>query len=225
MELYLDSSNLELIKESFSWCPLAGITTNPTIIAKDNVKDLFSHLLEIKKVIGNSKILHVQVIAEDYEGIIKDAIRYKEILGEDVYIKIPATKEGIKAINFLSVHGFNVTATSIYTTMQGIMSALAGAKYLAVYYNRIEDNNGLANDVIYELSKIPNVVNGSSKIIAASFRNTNQVLSAFTSGAQSCTVPPAILDKCINNLLVDKCVKDFRSDWKNKFGDKTINDF
>lgn len=225
MEIYLDNSNIDIIQENISWCPITGVTTNPSIIAKENKVNLFEHLLEIKNILSNTKKLHVQVLSEDYDSIVKEANKIQAILGNDIYIKIPATKDGIKAINFLSTHGFNITATAIYTTMQGVLSALSGAKYIAIYFNRIENNNGSANEIIYDLAKLPQIINNETKILAASFKNTNQVVSAFANGAQACTVSDEILKSFINNLLVEKTIIDFRNDWKKIYGNKNILDF
>ncbi|MCY1152778.1 MAG: fructose-6-phosphate aldolase [Sphaerochaetaceae bacterium] len=224
MEIYLDNSNIDLIKENISWCPITGVTTNPSIIAKENKVNLFEHLLEIKNILSNTKKLHVQVISEDYDSIVKEANKIQAILGNDIYIKIPATKDGIRAINFLSTHGFNITATAIYTTMQGVLSALSGAKYIAIYYNRIENNNGSANEIIYDLAKLPQIINNETKILAASFKNTNQVVSAFANGAQACTVSDEILKSFINNILVEKTIIDFKNDWEKIYGNKNILD-
>jgi TalC/MipB family fructose-6-phosphate aldolase len=224
MEIYLDNSNIEVIKENLSWCPITGVTTNPSIIAKENKVNLFEHLLEIKNLLSNTEKLHVQVISKEYTDIVKEAKKLQTILGNDIYIKIPATKEGIKAINFLSTHGFNITATAIYTTMQGALCALSGAKYIAVYYNRIENNNGSANEIIYDLARLPQIINNETKILAASFKNTNQVVAAFSNGAQACTLSNEMLNGCIDNLLVDKAILDFNSDWKKIYGNKNILD-
>ncbi len=222
MEIFLDSGNLDEIKDNLSWCPLSGVTTNPTIIAKEGSIVFFEHLKRIKEMLKDTRILHVQVIADDYDGIIKDANAIMEVLGKETFIKIPATKEGIRAINFLSSHGFNITATAVYTTLQGALCALAGAKYVAVYYNRIENTGGSANDVIFELARIPEIASNKTKILAASFKNINQVISAFSNGAQACTLPNDILSKCIESLSVDKAVDDFRNDWKKVYGSKNI---
>jgi TalC/MipB family fructose-6-phosphate aldolase len=224
MEIFLDSANLEVIKESISWCPLSGVTTNPSIISKEGTIEFFDHLKSIKRIIEETRVLHVQVIAEDHEGIIEDAKTIKDILGSDVYIKIPATKEGLIAIKTLSNCGFNITATAIYSTLQGAMCALAGAKYIAVYYNRIENNGGSASGVISELAMLPEIANNKIKILAASFKNTNQVISAFSSGAQACTLSNEILCQCIESLSVDKAITDFRSDWNKIYGLMNISE-
>ncbi len=222
MELLLDSGNLDVIKENLLWCPLSGVTTNPSIIGKENNINFFNHLNNIKSMLDDKKSLHVQVISNDFEGIIKEANRIKEILGDDIYIKIPATKTGLKAIAFLSSHDFNITATCVYSTLQGAMCALAGAKYIAVYYNRIENSGGSANKVISELSKIPQISNNSIKILAASFKNINQVIAAFSNGAQACTIPSDILKKSIESLLVDEACENFKKDWEKVYGEKAI---
>jgi len=220
MELFIDSANVEVIKKLVDVCPLKGVTTNPSIISRQNNRSFFSVLEEIQKVIGSQRVLMVQVIASTYEGMIKDAQRIVKELGKEVFIKVPATLTGIKVIKTLTSEYYNVTATAIYSTFQGIVSLNAGAQYAAVYYNRIENLGFSAEEVITSISKISDK---KSKIIGASFKNINQVNKAYLSGAESCTLPPEILEQGLCSLNVEDAVEGFKKDWNKVYGDKTIS--
>ncbi|MDD4083419.1 MAG: transaldolase family protein, partial [Sphaerochaetaceae bacterium] len=176
MELFLDSANVEVIKKIVDFCPLKGVTTNPSIISRQENYVFFNLLEEIQKTIGSQRVLMVQVIASTYEGMIKDAQRIVKELGKEVFIKVPATLTGIKVIKTLSSEYYNVTSTAVYSTFQGIVSLNAGAQYIAVYYNRIENLGLSAEEVISSISKISD---NKSKIIGASFKNINQVTKAY----------------------------------------------
>jgi len=221
MELFIDSANVELIKKFVDTCPLKGVTTNPSIISSQENTVFFSLLEEIKKTIGSQRILMVQVVGSTYETMIKDAQRIVKELGKEVYIKIPANLEGLKVIKTLTSEYYNVTATAIYSTFQGIVSLNSGAEYAAVYYNRME-NLGLSADKA--ISSIAKIKDNKSKIIGASFKNINQVTNAYLSGADSCTLPPELLGQALSSLNVEDAVQVFNKDWAKVYGDKTIAD-
>jgi len=221
MELFIDSANIELIKKYVDTCPLKGVTTNPSIISRQDNQVFFSLLEEIQKVIGSQRVLMVQVIGSTYEAMIKDAQRIVKELGKEVFIKVPATLTGIKVIKTLTSEYYNVTATAIYSTFQGIVSLKAGAHYAAVYYNRMENLGLSAEEAISSISRISD---NKSKIIGASFKNLNQVTKAYLSGAESCTLPPELLEQGLSSLNVEEAVNVFNKDWAKVYGDKTIAD-
>ena len=138
MKLLIDDANLDVIKDIVSLYPIDGVTTNPTILSKagENPKE---RLVKIREVIGEDKDLHCQVVAESKEEMKDQARKLVSLLGENTYIKIPSNGEGFKAMEELSKEGIKVTATGIYTPLQGFLAAKAGAKYLAPYVNRIDN--------------------------------------------------------------------------------------
>ncbi|HIT86625.1 MAG TPA: fructose-6-phosphate aldolase [Candidatus Coprocola pullicola] len=217
MKLMIDDANLENIKKIYEFFPIDGVTTNPSILAK-NKKQPFEVLKEIREFIGSEAQLHVQVIAEDADGMRQDADRIQKELGNNTYIKIPATKEGLKAMKMLYEEGFFITATAIYTQMQAFLAAKAGAEYVAPYVNRI-DNLG-ANGIrttkeIYDIFKN----NGfKTKVLAASFKNSQQVLELCTYGIGACTVSPDVLEGLIKNDTVAMAVKAFARDFEGLCG-------
>ena len=175
MEFMLDTLNLDEIKKWARVLPLAGVTSNPTIAKKEGNIDFFDRIHKVREIIGGSPSIHVQVVAKDYEGILKDAAEIREQCDENTYIKVPVTPEGLAAIKVLKAEGYKITATAIYTVFQGLLAIEAGADYLAPYYNRMENLNIDSAQVISQLASAIERNHSSSKILAASFKNVAQV--------------------------------------------------
>ncbi|AJA46911.1 putative fructose-6-phosphate aldolase [Clostridium pasteurianum DSM 525 = ATCC 6013] len=218
MEFLLDTANLEEIKKYTEILPLAGVTSNPSIVKKEGKIDFFNHIKEIRNIIGGDASLHVQVVARDYEGMIKDAETILEKIDKDVFIKVPVNEEGLKVIKKLKSQGVNVTATAIYTKFQGFLAITAGADYIAPYFNRMENLNIDPKAVINEFAKEIERSNSKTKILAASFKNVGQVNAAYESGAQAATIGPSIVKEAFLMPSIAKAVKDFTSDWEAIFG-------
>ena len=224
MELLLDTANIAKIRKALEYYPISGLTTNPSIMKAEGKIDFYAHLKEIRSLLGNERTLHVQVISEDAEGILREADVLRSKLGENIYIKTPVSKEGLKAIGLMKMKGFNVTATAIYTTMQAQLAMLAGADYLAMYYNRMLNLDIDADIVFSEVADAIMAGGHDCKIVGASFKNVMQLTNAIADGAQALTVPPELLDTVFANPSIDKAVSDFRKDWATIYGDKTLAD-
>ena len=179
MEFMLDTLNINEIKKWARVLPLAGVTSNPTIAKKEGEIDFFKRIHEVREIIGEAPSIHVQVVAKDYDGILKDATKIRQECGGNVFIKVPVTPEGLAAIKTLKSEGYKITATAIYTVFQGLLAIEAGADYLAPYYNRMENLNIDSAQVIAQLAEAIEKNHSSSKILAASFKNVGQVNRAF----------------------------------------------
>lgn len=224
MELLLDTANLKSIRDAVSTYPISGLTTNPSIVSKENRSDFFGLIREIRDILGKERTLHVQVTRTDCEGILKEAEAIRKHVDEDVYIKTPVSKEGLKAIGIMARDGFNVTATAIYTTIQGELAAMAGAKYLALYYNRML-NLDIDADAVFRTTASAIAASGlDCKIIGASFKNIMQVTNVFADGAEAVTVPPELLDTALANPSIDLAVRNFNKDWEKVYGNKGISE-
>lgn len=223
MEFLLDTANIADIKKYQGIIPLTGVTTNPSIIKKEGKADFFNRLAEIKKIIGEKRSLHVQVVATTTEGIVADAHAVLKALGKDVYIKIPVNQAGLAAIKVLKKEKVNITATAIYTEIQGYLAIAAGADYLAPYYNRMTDNNIDANQVICNFNNLITKDNKQTKILAASFHTVNQVAQAIESGAHAVTVAPALIAEGLESHIIADAISDFTSDWESIYGKTTIS--
>ena len=222
MEFMLDTLNLEEIKKWAAILPLAGVTSNPSIVKKEGQIDFFEQMKKVRAILGEEPSLHAQVVAEDVEGIIKDAHKLRDTLGGNLYIKIPVSPEGLTAIKQLKKEGFQITATAIYTVFQGLLAIEAGADYLAPYYNRMENLNTDPVEVISQLAQAIERKQAPTKILAASFKNVSQMTKALAAGAQAVTAGADIFAASFANPSIQKAVDDFAADWESTQGRSTI---
>ena len=213
MEFMLDTLNLEEIEKWSQVLPLAGVTSNPTIAKKEGEIPFFERIQAVRELIGEQASIHVQVVAKDYQGILNDAAEIRKNCGNNTFIKVPVTPDGLAAIKTLKAEGCKITATAIYTTFQGLLAIEAGADYLAPYYNRMENLNIDADAVIAQLAQAIERNHSSSKILAASFKNATQVNRAFADGAQAVTAGPDIFATAFAMPAIAKAVDDFAADW------------
>jgi transaldolase len=224
MRYLLDTVNIQDIRVNMDIFPIAGITSNPSIVKTEGKIDFFRHMRKIRSLIGMQNSFHIQVTRDDVEGILKDADTILSRVDDQVYIKVPVTVEGIKAIRLLKQQGVHVTATAIYGKSQAFLALEAGADYLAPYYNRME-NMGLSPDeVISSIAAMIEQYHYHSEILAASFKNAGQVERAFEAGAQTATVSPSILSEALEQPYILHAVEVFENDWKDIYGDKSISE-
>lgn len=217
MKFIIDDVNIEKIKDIYSIFPVDGVTSNPSIIFKYGKKP-YKILKEIREFIGENAELHVQVISDNSEDMLKEAHKIIQQLGKNTYIKVPVTKEGLRAIKILKKEDINVTATAIYTQMQAYLAGKAGAEYAAPYINRIDNlgANGIqvAKD-IYDIFKKNDL---KTEVLAASFKNSQQVLELCKYGIGAATISPDVIEGLIKNDCVSMAVKKFKYDFENLCG-------
>lgn len=217
MKLLIDDANVAKIKKLYDLYPIDGVTTNPSILAKSG-RQPYDVLKEIREFIGEEAELHAQVLSLTAEGMIAEAHKMVEILGKNTYIKVPTIPEGIKAMKALSAEGFNITATAIYTPMQAYLAAKAGADYAAPYVNRI-DNLGANGIESTKMIQDIFVNNGfKTEILAASFKNANQVQELCAYGVGAATVAPDVIENLLKNACVTGAVQDFVNDFEGLCG-------
>lgn len=214
-ELFIDSADEMKICSLMSVFPCNGVTTNPTILKKAGIQDVPVALKSLSRLVGRGK-LHVQVTALDSDGMIAEAHALRTLLGDKVYVKVPVDSEGLKAIKRLASEGVPITATAIYTPFQGIMAAMAGAEYLAVYFNRIENLGGDPEAVIHALS-------GYGKVLGASFKNSGQVVKAFAAGTEAVTLSPEVLESALSLATISDAIAAFHQDWADVHGEVSID--
>lgn len=218
MEYMFDTANIDEIRYFSEFFPITGVTSNPSIIKQAGKIDFFNHFKEIRKIIGMDKSLHIQVISTDYEGIMAEADTILKNIDDKVFIKVPVTEQGLKAMRALKARGIGVTATAIYTKVQGLLAMEAGADFIAPYFNRMENMDINPREVIGTFAQMIEKYNYPTKIIAASFKNMGQVNAAFECGAQTATVQPALLHDAFKMPAIKKAVDDFAEDWESVFG-------
>ncbi|WP_027108388.1 fructose-6-phosphate aldolase [Lacticigenium naphthae] len=225
MEFLLDTANLEEINYFKEVLPLSGITSNPSIIKKEGKVDFFVHMNKIRELIGIDRSLHIQVVSQNYEGMMKDAETILKQVDEQVFIKVPVTEEGLKAIQALKRQGKNVTATAIYTKIQAYYAIAAKVDYLAPYYNRMENLNIDPNEAIQEMRNEIQRTGSTSKILAASFKNVGQVTKALEAGAHAATFSAEVAKQSLDMPSISLAVANFTADWEAVYGeDMTITD-
>lgn len=219
MEFIVDTVNLEEIKDAVEHMPIVGVTSNPSIVKQTNPENFFEHMRKIREIIGMERSLHIQVISKDCDTMVKEAHRILEEIDDQVYIKIPVSYEGIKAIKVLKAEGVKVTATAVYDLMQAYMALAVEADYIAPYVNRIGNLGADPMDLISNLSDRIAVDGYNTKIVAASFKGVQQVRDSFNFGAHAITAPVAILKQIFANPNIEKAVDDFNKDWYAMYGE------
>ena len=218
MKLLIDDANIEKIKQIYEFYAIDGVTTNPSILAKTG-RNPYEVLKEIRELLGNEAELHVQVVSNTAEDMVKEGHKIAEKLGKNTYIKIPTVPEGLKAMRILHSEGYNVTATAIYTPLQAYLAAKAGADYTAPYVNRIDNLGTNGIEVTRKIHDILKNNNFQTEILAASFKNSLQVLELCEYGVGAATVAPDIIEGFINNTTnVSAAVQDFTDDFENLCG-------
>lgn len=222
MKYLIDSANLDEIRALSEYLPIAGVTSNPSIVKKEGSVPFFAHMREIRSIIGNLRPLHIQVTATDYDGMMRDAEAVFRHVDEKVFIKVPVDFEGVKVIKALRRQGANVTATAVYGMDQAFMALEAGADCIAPYYNRMEALGVDAASVIGNIAGIIAHYGYETEILAASFKQPAQIDRAILAGAHSITVAPDVLRGIFAKQVVADAVQAFSDDWTGLYGGKTL---
>lgn len=224
MKYLIDSANLDEIRALSEYLPIAGVTSNPSIVKKEGSVPFFAHMREIRSIIGNLRPLHIQVTATDYDGMMRDAEAVFRHVDEKVFIKVPVDFEGVKVIKALRRQGANVTATAVYGMDQAFMALEAGADCIAPYYNRMEALGVDATSVIGNIAGIIAHYGYETEILAASFKQPAQIDRAILAGAHSVTVAPDVLRGIFAKQVVADAVQAFSDDWTGLYGGKTLTE-
>ena len=219
MEFIVDTVNLEEIKDAVEHMPIVGVTSNPSIVKQTSPENFFEHMRKIREIIGMERSLHVQVISKNSDEMVAEAHRILKEIDDQVYIKVPVSYEGIKAIKTLKAEGVKVTATAVYDLMQAYMALAANVDYIAPYVNRIGNLGADPMDLISNLSDRITVDGYNTKIVAASFKGVQQVRDSFNYGAHAITAPVAVLKQIFANPNIEKAVDDFNKDWYAMYGE------
>lgn len=220
----LDTADIEAIKHCNEFYPLAGVTTNPSIISKENT-DFWKLVKEIRSIIGEEKMLHVQTVQTKADKIVEEAKLLKKELGGELFVKIPIGEEGLKATMELKKLGIGVTMTAIFTPAQALIAAKAGASFVAPYVNRLDNIIGDGTEVVAQIVELLENYDLDCKVLAASFKNAEQVHKCALYGCHSVTVSADIMKTLISHPMTDAAIDGFDKDWKRVYGDKTILDF
>ena len=221
MELLLDTANLKAIEKYCDYYSIIGVTMNPTILSREK-GPFFETCESIRKIIGEEKQLHVQVTGRSCEEMLKEAEVITARLGKDVYIKVPVIEEGVKTMKLLKERGFYVTATAVVSVQQAFLAGSVGADYVAPYINRMDSLNVNAFEAVARIRKIFDNQGITTKILGASFKNTQQIMRTYEMGAHAVTVSPEHLTSMCSNAMTDLWVTTFENDWIGLYGDRRI---
>jgi transaldolase len=215
MKIFLDTASVSEIKEAVAMGLLDGVTTNPSLIAKE--KRPFRPLVEeiCENVPGD---VSLEVVATDFEGMVKEADELRQI-ADNVVVKCPLTKDGLKAVKHLSSRKIRINQTLCFSASQALLSAKAGAYYISPFVGRLDDISHVGMDLVRDIVEIYRVQGFRTQVLAASLRNPLHVVDAAKAGAHVATMPFAVLEALIKHPLTDIGLKKFLDDWA-KLGEK-----
>lgn len=216
MKLFIDTANTAHIKEIASIGIISGVTTNPTLIAKEG-RDFGDVIKEITDIVDGP--ISGEVIGLKAEEMIKEGREIAK-MHKNMVVKIPMTKEGLKAVKTLSQENIKTNVTLVFSANQALFAALAGATYVSPFVGRLEDTLHDGIEVIADIRQIFDIYNLNTEIIAASIRTPKQLADVARVGAHIATVPYAVFDKAFTHPLTDKGIEAFLADWHKAFGNK-----
>lgn len=210
MKFFIDTANIDEIKEAASLGVLDGVTTNPSLVAKEG-KNFNELLNEIIKIVDGP--ISAEVIATDYEGMLKEA-RELAAIHKNIVVKIPLIREGLKAVKTLSAENINTNVTLCFSPSQALLAAKAGASYISPFVGRLDDISTNGMELISQIVQIYSNYNYQTEVLVASIRHPLHLVEAALIGADVCTIPFAVINKLFNHPLTDVGIDKFLSDWK-----------
>lgn len=217
MKFFIDTANINEIKEAEAMGFLDGVTTNPSLVAREG-KDFKELLNEILKIVDGP--ISAEVVALDYDGMMKEA---KELaaIHKNIVVKIPLTKEGIKAVKSLSDLGIKTNVTLCFSASQALLAAKAGASYISPFVGRLDDISAVGMDLIEQIAQIYDNYDYQTEIIVASIRSPLHIVESAMIGADIATVPFKVIEQLFKHPLTDNGIDKFLSDW-NKMDSKKV---
>ncbi|TET69083.1 MAG: fructose-6-phosphate aldolase [Candidatus Zixiibacteriota bacterium] len=212
MKIFLDTANLDEIKEANSWGILDGVTTNPTILSREKGKGKFSDILrQICEIVDGP--VSGEVIALDAKGMVTEALELSAI-HENITIKVPMLPEGLKAVRELSAQGIKTNMTLVFTPSQAILAAKAGATFVSPFIGRLDDISHFGMDIAADIITIYENYGFETEVIIASVRHPLHVVEAGLCGADIVTMPFGVLERIVKHPLTDSGIKRFLEDWE-----------
>lgn len=213
MKFFIDTANIDEIREAYSLGILAGVTTNPSLVAKEKGVSFHDRLKEITDLVKES--VSAEVIALDHEGMMREAEELAAI-APNITIKVPMTPDGLKTVAALNKKGIKTNVTLIFSANQALLAARAGAAYVSPFLGRLDDigHNGL--QLVSDIADIFAIHDIQTEIIAASIRHPMHITEAALKGAHIATVPYKVILQLFNHPLTDKGIEAFLKDWSSR---------
>ncbi|WP_010274840.1 fructose-6-phosphate aldolase [Paenibacillus senegalensis] len=211
MKIFLDSANVEEVRQAYEMGVIAGITTNPSLIAKEG-RDIFSTIREMVSIVGDLPI-SAEVISLQADEMVEQGKKLAEI-GPGIVVKVPMCEEGLKATSRFSQLGIKTNVTLLFSSPQALLAARAGATYVSPFVGRLDDINMIGMKLIEEVSLIFNKHQIASEIITASVRHPAHVIEAAVHGADIATLPFKVIQQMVKHPLTDAGIQKFTEDWE-----------
>lgn len=210
MKLYLDTANVDEIKQAAQWGVISGVTTNPSLAARED-EDFIKILPSICDLVDGP--VSAEVVALDYEGMVKEARKLAGV-HKNVVVKVPITPEGMQAVKTLSSEGIKVNVTLIFSANQALLAARAGAAYISPFIGRLDDIGHTGVELVRDIVDIIDLHDLDAEVIAASIRHTEHVPAVALAGAHIATMPFKVLKQMFKHPLTDLGIESFLNDWK-----------
>jgi transaldolase len=217
MKFFVDTANVEDIKKANDMGVICGVTTNPSLIAKEG-RDFNEVIKEITSIVDGPISGEVKATTVDAEGMIKEG-REIAAIHPNMVVKIPMTVEGLKAVKVLSSEGIKTNVTLIFSANQAILAANAGATYVSPFLGRLDDISQPSIELIRQISEIFDIYGYDTEIIAASIRNPIHVTDCALAGADIATIPYKVIEQMTKHPLTDQGIEKFQADYRAVFGD------
>ncbi len=217
MRFFIDTANVEDIRKANDMGVICGVTTNPSLIAKEG-RDFKEVIKEITSIVDGPISGEVKATTEDAEGMIAEGREIAKI-HPNMVVKIPMTTEGLKAVKVLSAEGIKTNVTLIFTANQALLAAEAGATYVSPFLGRLDDINQPGVDLINTIAEIFDIYGYETEIIAASIRNPIHVTDCALAGADIATVPYKVIEQMVKHPLTDQGIEKFKKDYIAVFGE------
>lgn len=211
MKFFIDTANLDEIKECNELGLIDGVTTNPSLVAKEGDVDFKEHLAKICSMVKGD--VSAEVTALDHEGMLKEGREYAKV-ASNVVVKCPLTLEGLKATRILTQEGTGVNVTLCFSAAQAILAAKAGAKYISPFIGRLDDVGTNGMQLIADIVQIYGNYNFKTEVLAASIRHPMHIVDCALAGADVATIPFKVIKQLVQHPLTDKGLEAFLADWK-----------
>ncbi|MBU1099845.1 MAG: fructose-6-phosphate aldolase [Bacteroidetes bacterium] len=210
MKFFIDTANIEEIKKAAEWGLLDGVTTNPSLVAREG-GDFIELLKEIVQIVDGP--ISAEVVATDYEGMLKEARELVKI-HENIVVKVPLIKEGLRAVKTLTEEGIKTNVTLCFTAAQALLAAKAGATYISPFVGRLDDISHDGLDLIEQIVTIYENYGFTTQVLVASVRSPLHLIESAMMGADVATIPFSVLEKLFKHPLTDSGLETFLNDWK-----------
>lgn len=216
MRFFIDTANIDDIKKANEMGLICGVTTNPSLIAKEG-RDFKEVISEIATIVDGSISGEVKATTMDAEGMVKEG-REIAAIHPNMVVKIPMTAEGLRAVKILNAEGIKTNVTLVFSANQALLAARAGATYVSPFVGRLDDINMSGVELIHSIANIFQIHKIQTEIIAASIRNPIHVIDCALAGADIATVPYKVIEQMINHPLTEQGITKFQKDYEKVFG-------